>query len=89
MNECSSAYLSGRDALARRHMQMLRAVPRGDACAWMTAGCIVAAEAFDIGLSVWHFSTYPAKPYGMDTSVGAGQANGRGASLRLPSANYL
>jgi len=51
--DVTKKYLAARDALGRRHMQMLREVERGDVSAWMTCGCIVAAEAFANGLSAW------------------------------------
>jgi hypothetical protein len=64
-----------RDQLGKRHIQMLRAVSPGDVIAWMTCGCIVAAEAFASGLSAWNSRADGlVRPRGISSTEGKGFA---------------
>jgi hypothetical protein len=69
--EWTKANHAALDALGKRYMQMLRVARRGDVCAWMTCGCIVAAEAFSCGLSDWHKPWKEPKVRGIDSSEGS------------------
>jgi hypothetical protein len=46
-------HLEARVSLGKQYMQMLREVPCGDVSAWMACGCLIAAEAFERGISEW------------------------------------
>ncbi|CAE6852528.1 hypothetical protein [Paraburkholderia aspalathi] len=73
-SDATKKHLANRDALGKRHMQMLRDVRRGDVFAWMTCGCIVAAEAFSSGVSEWRRSVNYATPRGIAPTEGKGFA---------------
>ncbi|MDR5784643.1 hypothetical protein QCE63_35195 [Caballeronia sp. LZ065] len=70
------AYAAIRDDLGRQYMRQLRVVPRGCVASWMAVGCMVAAEAFAIGISEWNEGAGEARAYGLTGTAGNGKAYG-------------